>query len=249
MALPPDQHREVGGASERFTTTHWSVVLAARPKEPAESARALETLCRVYWYPLYAFVRRRGYPPEEAQDLTQSFFARVLEKDYLSSVDRRKGKFRSFLLAALDHFLANEWRNSRAKKRGGGAVFISIDDPAAEQQYSTLSAPDISAEKLFERQWATTLLEEVLLKLRAEFSTDKAAQFDQLKGFLIGEKQPIVYAELAENMGMSEAALKMAVSRMRRRYAELLRNEIADTVGSSQEIEEELHALFAALSS
>ena len=249
MSLPLDQSTAHAASSGHFTTTHWSVVLAARQGEGGAGAAALETLCRAYWYPLYAFIRRRGYPPAEAQDLTQAFFARLLEKDYLHAVDRSKGKFRSFLLVALDHFLANEWRNARARKRGGGAILFSLNDTKAEEQYANLLGPDLSPEKLFERQWATTLLEQVLIKLRAEFVTaGKSDLFDELKIFLTGEKRAMSYAQLAARLQSTEAALKMTVSRLRQRYGELLRAEIAGTVSRPEEIDEELHALFTALS-
>src|SRR5713101_8633246 len=171
--------------SAQFTTTHWTVVLAAGQKDHSERATALESLCRSYWYPLYAYVRRGGYEAADAQDLTQEFFARLLGKDYLRAVDRSKGKFRSFLLAALEHFLANEWRNARAQKRGGQFSFISLDDTAAEQQYLQVSTSNLSLEKLYEQQWATTLLEQVLVQLREEFvGACKEALFDELKVFL-----------------------------------------------------------------
>ena len=218
-----------------------------------ESSRAaeiaLENLCRVYWYPLYVYVRRRGYSPHDAQDLTQSFFARLLDKKYLAAVDRTKGKFRSFLLAALEHFLANDWRRSQAQKRGGGAKLISLDDESVEEQYLQLRADGFSAEKVFERQWAATLLEQVLAQLRAEFiAAKKDALFEELKIFLTGEKRTNSYHELAAKLSSTEAALKMAVSRMRHRYKELLRAEIAKTVSGPEHVDDELQALFAALS-
>src|SRR5262249_34329686 len=161
---------------------HWSVVLAAGQKHTSECSAALEALCRRYWPPLYSYVRRRGYNPHDAQDLTQGFFARLLEKDYLSAVDRSKGKFRSFLLAALEHFLANEWRRTQAQKRGGLATFISLDDTSAEQQYVQAQSQALSAEKLFEQQWATTLLGAVLKRLRDEFmAAGKAPLFEEIK--------------------------------------------------------------------
>jgi len=237
----------VGNA--QFTTTHWSVVLTAGDQDASESAAALETLCRSYWYPLYAYVRRRGYEPADAQDLTQEFFARLLSKDYLRAVDRTKGKFRSFLLAALEHFLANEWRRAQAQKRGGQFRFISLDDTSVEDQYRLAPASLDSPEQFFEQQWAITLLEHAVAKLRDEFtSSGKATFFEQFKIFLTGEKQAFSYAELAARMNTTEAAVKMAVSRMRQRYGELLRLEIANTVASPAEIDEELQALFAALS-
>lgn len=239
--------RESGGAGQ-FDTTHWSVVMVAGKDSSAVAREAMEKLCRCYWYPLYAFIRRRGYEAPEAQDLTQSFFARLLEKDYLSAVDRSKGKFRSFLLASLEHFLANEWRRTRALKRGGGAVFVPLDDEAAEHQYLQGPAAGMSPEQCYEQQWATTLLEQVLWRLREEFqAAGKSELFAQIKIFLTGEKRTTSYAELAAKLGTTEAALKMAVSRMRQRYGELLRSEIAMTVSSPEEVEEELRALFAAL--
>jgi len=235
--------------SAQFTTTHWTVVLAAGQKDHSERATALESLCRSYWYPLYAYVRRGGYEAADAQDLTQDFFARLLSKDYLRAVDRSKGKFRSFLLAALEHFLANEWRRANAQKRGGQFRFISLDDTSAEDQYRLAPASPHSPEQFFEQQWAITLLEHVVAKLRDEFTVSgKEALFKEIKVFLTGEKRAVSYAELAGRMNTTEAALKMAVSRMRQRYGELLRLEIANTVTGPEEVDEELRALFAALS-
>jgi RNA polymerase sigma-70 factor (ECF subfamily) len=245
---PTERPLSSGGA--QFPTTHWSVVLSAGRDTSVVAANALESLCRAYWYPLYVFVRRKGYEAHEAQDLTQSFFARLLEKDYLSAVDRSKGKFRSFLLAAMSHFLANTWRDAHAQKRGGRAQFISIDDDLGENQYIQLASSDLSPEELFEQQWAVTLLEKVMVRLREEFvANGKLRLFEHLKIFLTGERNSVSYAELAAQLETSEGALKMAVSRMRHRYVELLRAEIAITVGSPAEVEEELRALVTALSS
>lgn len=225
------------------------MVLTAREGASAEADAALEKLCRTYWHPLYAFVRRRGYGAHDAQDLTQEFFARLLEKNYLGAVDRTKGKFRSFLLAALEHFLANEWRDAHAQKRGGKLTFVSIDDESAEQPYLQVSGSHLAAERLFEQQWATTLLTETVTRLREEFiRAGKRESFEQLKIYLTGEKRELSYGQLAEKLGTTEAGLKMSVSRMRQRFGELLRAEIADTVSSPQEVEDELRALFAALS-
>jgi RNA polymerase sigma factor (sigma-70 family) len=234
-----------------FATTHWSVVLAAADdlSPDVAQAQALEELCRSYWYPLYAFVRRRGYDAHDSQDLTQAFFSRLLEKNYLCGLDRTKGKFRSFLLTALGHFLANDWRRAHAQKRGGKANFISLDDDSAEAQYLQMPASRLSPEQLFEQQWATTLLEQVLAKLRNEFSAaGKLSVFEETKVFLTGEKRTDSYAELAVKLETTEGALKTSISRMRQRYGELLRTEIAHTVASPDEVEEELRALFAALS-
>ncbi len=232
-----------------FTTTHWSVVLAASEGGKGSQHAALESLCSTYWYPLYTFVRRRGYEVHEAQDLTQEFFARLLQKDFLSEVDPRKGRFRSFLLAALEHFLANEWRRAHAQKRGGNVAFISLDDESTEEQYRQAAQSNLSAQQLFEQQWATTLLKQVLARLCQEYqAAGKGAMFEQLKIFLTGEKQAASYAQLASTLQTTEPALKMAVSRMRQRYGMLLRAEIANTVSNAEEVDEELHALFAALS-
>jgi RNA polymerase sigma-70 factor (ECF subfamily) len=235
--------------SGQFTTTHWSVVVAARDAPSAQSALALEQLCRIYWYPLYAFIRRRGFDAHDAQDLTQEFFYRLLDRNYLSAVDYRKGKFRSFLLAALEHFLANEWRRAKAQKRGGHVAFVSINDDTAENRFIQAPSSEAAPEKAYEQAWAMSLLEQSLNRLRAEAtSAAKADTFERLKGFLTGDKQPVTYAELARQMNTTEAALKMTVSRMRARYGELLREEIANTVTTPDEVEDELRALFAALS-
>jgi len=237
------------GSPRYFLTTHWSVVLTAGQGASAGADAALEKLCGVYWWPLYAFVRRRGHGEHDAQDLTQEFFTRLLAKDFLRAVDRSKGKFRSFLLAALEHFLAKEWRRANAQKRGGKFNFVSINHDSAEQPYLQVPASNLSPEQFYEQQWATTLLNQTLGRLRDEFiASGKGAMFEDLKIFLTGEKQATSYAELAVKLGTTEAALKMAVSRMRQRYGELLRAEIANTVSCPEEIDGELRALFGALS-
>jgi RNA polymerase sigma factor (sigma-70 family) len=237
-----------GGAG--FAATRWSVVLAARNRAAdPEGYSALEALCQAYWKPLYAYVRRRGNSPHDAEDLTQAFFARLLEKDYLRAVDRSKGKFRSFLLKALEHFLANEWRNARCQKRGGHCQFVSIDE-LTEQALAQPGSAGVSPEQFFEQQWATTLLGSVLGKLQQEFAhAGKAELFQRIKCFLTGEKGVSLYAELATDLGMTEAALKMTVSRTRRRYLEVLRDEIRQTVSRPEEVEEELRALRSVLES
>jgi len=235
-------------SASTFTTTHWSVVLAARQKTSEERASAMERLCRAYWRPLYAFVRRRGYETHDAQDLTQGFFARLLEKDFLESVDRSKGKFRSFLLAALEHFLAKEWRRSHAQKRGGKVSFISFEEPGPEEQALQLPSKALTPEQLFDQQWALTMLNQSLARLQEEFVADgKRDFFASTKSFLTGEGKVDSYATLAMKLGTTEAALKMAVSRMRRRFGELLRSEIGKTVDGPGQIEEELRLLFGAL--
>jgi RNA polymerase sigma-70 factor (ECF subfamily) len=231
-----------------FALTHWSVVLAARRSHSAEAQEALEQLCRAYWNPIYSFVRRQGYGPPDAQDLTQEFFARLLAKNYLADVDRSKGRFRSFLLASLKHFLANEWDKSQAQKRGGQQQRIPIDTRSAETSYAVEPVEHLTPEKLFERRWALTLLQQVLTLLRAEYVGEgKAGLFEQLKGTLTGERQTLPYAEIATRLNTSEGAIKVAVHRLRQRYRDLLREQIAHTVSTPEEIEEEIRALFTAL--
>ena len=250
MALACSAEPDDGDSSHRwFVTTHWSVVLSANQELSAEADAALARLCRTYWWPLYAFVRRRGHAAPEAQDLTQEFFARLLAKDFLRAVDRSKGKFRSFLLASLGNFLAKDWRSSQTQKRGGQIKFVSINDDTAEQPYLQVAASSLSPEQLFEKQWATTLLNQTLTRLRGEFvAAGKETQFEAIKIFLTGEKQSASYAELAAKLGTTEGALKMAVQRMKKRYGELLRAEIANTVTCPEEVDEELRALMRALS-
>ena len=244
----PDFNPNALPAAPQFTTTHWSVVLAAKDEASPVADQALAQLCRAYWYPLYAFIRRRGHGPDDAQDLTQEFFYRLLDKRYLSAVDHRKGRFRTFLLAALEHFLANEWRRSQTQRRGGGRKIMSIED-SAEQRYTNEPATDLSPERIYEQRWALAFLEQVLGKLRAEFAeAGKGANFEALKVFLTGDGPSASYAELASSLATTEAALKMAVSRMRHRYGELLRQEIANIVSSPDEVEDELRSLMAALS-
>src|SRR2546421_8672265 len=234
---------------EWFTTTHWSVVLSAADSSAPGAQDALEKLCRTYWYPLYAFVRQRGHDAHDAQDLTQEFFLRLLEKHYLAQVDPHKGKFRSFLMVAVNHFLANEWDRARAAKRGGRGSFLSFDEVAGEKRYALEASVEASPEKIFERRWAMTVLDQVLVHLRHEFEqAGKAQQFEALKIFLSGDKPSASYAELATKLQTTEAALKMAVQRMRRRCNELLREEIAQTVASPEQVEEEIRCLFAAMS-
>ena len=232
-----------------FTTTHWSVVISAGRRESDQADEALEKLCRVYWYPIYVFLRRSGWMAHDAEDLTQAFFERVLKKDYLRAVDRTKGKFRSFLLAMLRHFLANHRRDARAQKRGGGVQLVRLDDESVDEIDVCPGHAGATAEESFDRQWAMTLLDQVITSLREEHqAAGKTDLFDELKVFLTGDKNPGSYADLAAKLSTTEAALKMAVSRMRRRYGELLRAEIARTVSAPDEVEDELRALFAALS-
>ena len=232
-----------------FTTTHWSVVLAARDTASAQADAALAELCRTYWYPLYAFIRRKGHSPHDAQDLTQAFFARLLEKNYVAQADRERGRFRTYLLAALTHFLADEWDKARRLKRGGGREMISFDAASAEERYRLEPIDQLDAAKLYERRWVTTLFDKVLARLEGEFrDSGKGASFDQLKGSLLAEDSGLSYSQLGAQLGLKEDAVKQAVHRMRRRYRELFREEIAQTVAGPGEVEDELNHLFAVLS-
>jgi RNA polymerase sigma-70 factor (ECF subfamily) len=229
-------------SGDAFANTRWSVVLAAQ--DPVRTKTALGELYQTYWYPLYAYVRRRGYSAEDAQDLTQAFFARLLEKNWLDAVAPEKGRFRAFLLAALKHFLANEWDKAQAQKRGGGLVPVSLD---AETRYQREPRDELSPDRLFDRQWALALLETVLNQLRAEHDTnDKRRLFEALRGTLTGDQPEAGYAELGRQLGLNEGAIKVAVHRLRKRYRELLRAEIAQTVSDPGQVAEELRSLFAA---
>jgi len=235
-------------AAGRFTTTHWSSILAAGDASSPKAQAALEALCRVYWYPLYAYVRRKGHGADDAQDLTQEFFARLLARNYLSVADRNKGKFRSFLLGSLEHFLAREWTKARAQKRGGGQAVLSLNAMDAENRYLLEPSHELTPEKIFDRRWATTLLAQALSRLREEcVANHKGDLFGKVECFLSGEKGEASYADLAAGLKMSEGAIKVAVHRLRQRYGELVRAEIAQTVASPKEVDEELQYLFAVL--
>jgi RNA polymerase sigma factor (sigma-70 family) len=231
-----------------FVTTQWSAVLTAGRSDSTRAGIALEKLCRTYWFPIYAFVRRQGHNPYDAQDLTQEFFARLLARKDIAGVKREKGRFRSFLLASLKHFLANEWDKARAQKRGGGEGLIPIDFTGAETICGGEPADRFTAEKIFERRWALTLLEQVLRRLREEFvHAGKEELFEQLKPTLTEASRAVRYAEIGARLHLSEGAVKVAVHRLRARYRELLRAEIAGTVAGADEIEDEIRSLFAAL--
>jgi RNA polymerase sigma factor (sigma-70 family) len=232
-----------------FTTTHWSVVLNAAEKTSPEADRALAQLCEVYWYPLYVYVRRQGYNADDAKDLTQEFFSRLLEKNYLRTIDRQKGKFRSFLLAAMEHFLAKHWRDSHRLKRGGGHTILSLDDDTAEGRYRIEPAQEATAERMFERRWALTLINQALERLRGEFLLAKRLPlFEALQPFLSGDRPDMTYAQSGAQLDMSEGAIKVAVHRLRARYGELVREEIAKTVASADEVEQELRYLIEVIS-
>jgi RNA polymerase sigma-70 factor (ECF subfamily) len=236
---------KVGG--DIFATTRWTVVLAAGSGSTANGDVALEELCRTYWYPLYAYVRRRGYSREDAEDLTQAFFARFLEKNYLEGLSSEKGRFRGFLLAALKHFLANEWDRAKRQKRGGGVENLSLDWQGADTRFGVEPADNLSPDKLYDRAWALMLLERVIVQLRDESAAEgKARSFEQLKPFLMSGTGAIPCAEAALALEMTESAVRVAVHRLRRRYRELLRKEIAQTLSHSEQVEEEMRALLGA---
>lgn len=232
----------------RFVTTHWSVVLAAGEAEGTGAASALAELCQAYWYPLYAYVRRCGYEADRAQDLTQEFFARLLEKHYLRDADPARGRFRSFLLAAMRHFLSNERDRVGAAKRGGHAAILPMEIETTEGIY-TREVPDTETpEVIFERQWALTTLKRTLERLRAEYErAGRGMVLRRLEGFLTGDADVAPYVEVSRELGMSEGAVKVAVHRLRKRYGRLLREEIGQTVADPAEVDDEIRALFAAL--
>jgi RNA polymerase sigma factor (sigma-70 family) len=233
-----------------FAATRWTQVFLAREGTSTEARNALGELCQTYWYPLYAFVRRSGYTREDAQDLAQEFFARLLSRDWLAQVDQSKGRFRSFLLAALKHFLANELDKARAIKRGGAVRFISLDAATVETRYQLEPAHLESPDKIFERRWAIQLLDKALAALQQEYVEEgKGAVFDRLKDFLAGSRESIPYAELAPQLGVTIGALKVMVHRFRGRYRDLLRGEVSRTVAEVSQVDGEMRHLLEVLRS
>ena len=241
------------GASRRgavFVTTHWSVVLSAQDPDSPRAFEALEALCQAYWYPLYAFIRGQGRSPHDAQDLTQAFFAKVLEKNYLRAAAREKGRFRTFLLTAFKHFLADDWDRRHAQKRGGFATVLSIDQEQAESRFAAEPAHGLQPDILFDRQWATILLERVTARLENEYKTSgREALFNALRACLVKDEEAASYARIASRLDLTEAAVKMAVHRLRGRYREILRAEIAETVSSPEEVKAEIRHLFSTFGS
>jgi RNA polymerase sigma-70 factor (ECF subfamily) len=226
----------------QFPTTRWTLVVAAGDVQRKDARYALVVLCENYWYPLYEFLRRRGYPAEQAQDLTQEFFVRVLEGRYLDRANPEKGRFRAFLLTSLKFFVADEEDRQRAQKRGGGLVFV-LEFPSGEERYQREPAHDETPERIFERRWALSVLDRVVEKLRDEFvQHGRSEHFERLKVFLLGQAEA-PYAALAREMNTSEGALKVAIHRLRKRHRELFRQEIADTVADASDIESELRFL------
>ena len=224
-------------------------MLAAGRRRTPQSDSALEQLCKTYWFPLYAYVRRRGHTKEDAEDLTQAFFARFLEKNYLGNLAAEKGKFRAFLLASLKHFLANEWDKSQRQKRGGGSAHLSLDWETADTQFQIASNAEPGPDKAFDREWAVALLEKVVSRLQSECDADgRAKQFHELKIFLTAGKGAIPYSDAAKKLRMDESAVRTAVHRLRRRYRELLREEISQTLADPAQVDEEMRVLFGAFS-
>ncbi|HMP83384.1 MAG TPA: sigma factor [Verrucomicrobiota bacterium] len=230
-----------------FATTHWTVVLAAGARHTPQSDAALEQLCKTYWFPLYAYARRRGHTKADAEDSVQAFFARFLAKNYLEGLSAERGRFRAFLLAALKNFLANEWKASQRLKRGGGEQPLSLDWETADTKFQVAAQNEPSPDKAFDREWALALLGRVIERLQAECVADgKGALFEQLKIFLMAGKGETAHADVANALGMEEGAVRVAVHRLRKRYRQLLRDEIANTLSDPAMVDEEMRALFGA---
>jgi RNA polymerase sigma factor (sigma-70 family) len=235
-------------AAKQFTTTHWSVVLQAGQPDATGYRQALETLCRTYWYPLYAYLRRRGYSADEAEDSTQGFFTCLLDTESLSKADPSRGKFRSFLLTSLKNFVANERDHDQAQKRGGRRRIASFDLAEAGARYGSSSVANAPPERLFERSWALTVLQEAFSRLCTEYyETKRGPLLDHLKEHLLGQRTTVSYQEIAARLDLSEGAVKAAAYRLRTRFRELVRREIAQTVCTAEEIDQEICDLFAAL--
>ena len=244
------QEESVKQNNSQFATTHWSLVLAAGRREDSVSQQALAELCQAYWYPIYAYVRRRVSDVHEAQDLTQDFFARLLEKQSIAAADPSRGRFRAFLLTACKRFLVNEWHKARAAKRGGGHVPLSLDFESGESKYVVEAVDTLTAERLYERQWAIALLARVMERLREEFAQKgKLLHFEQLKQFISGSKRTESYVAAAGALAITEGAVKVAAHRLRARYRDLLRSEIAQTVQEPHEVDDEIRSLFDVLGS
>ena len=232
----------------RWATTSWTQVLAARDAPSAESRQALEGLCRLYWYPLYAFVRHQGFDPEESRDLTQAYFAQLIEKGYLEDFDPSLGRFRVFLRASIKNFISKEREKARAWKRGGRTAILSLDADEVEGRYRLEPVDRLTPEEIYERRWALTLLERVLGTLHSEFQEKgRGAEFETLKGFLTGEEPRLPYREVAAALSTSEAAVKSSVHRLRQRFGHLLRKEIAETVAGPEDVDDEVRHLLGVI--
>jgi DNA-directed RNA polymerase specialized sigma24 family protein len=243
--IPPPPFQEA-----QFSSTHWSLVVEAGKSQSAQSSVALEKLCGAYWYPLYAFVRRQGYASSDAEDLTQGFFGWLLESKHLRVADPQLGRFRSFLLCRLKHFLSDECKKARAQKRGGGRLVISLDAAQAEEWYGLEPATaELSPDLIFDRRWAIAMMERTVARLRAEYvAADRGELYDELKHFQPGEDAGRSYAEVAARLGLSEGAVKSAIYRLRQRHRDLLRDEIAQTVATPSDVDEEIRYLISMMS-
>jgi RNA polymerase sigma-70 factor (ECF subfamily) len=249
MDTPERPHDSIPDSTRTLATTHWSVVVAAGKDESAPAQIALEILCRAYWYPIYVYVRRKGHGPDDALDLTQEFFAQLISKQYLRLADRNKGRFRNFLLATLDYFLAREWSRAHRQKRGGQFSFISLDQQTPEERYCLEPADTDTPEKQFSRQWALTVLQQTMDALERECEANgKGPLFREAKNLLSGERDHEAYAEISQRLGMAPGAARMAVRRLRQRHGQLLRAELANTVDRAEEVDEEMRFLLQALS-
>jgi RNA polymerase sigma factor (sigma-70 family) len=245
-----DQNPAPVRASREFATTRWSIVISAGHRSSPDSKRALASLCETYWYPLYAYARRRVSDVNEAQDLTQAFFVELLEKNYVGAATPDRGRFRAFLLTAFKHFLAKEWEKAKAQKRGGSRAPISLDFQSADSSLRIEPSAGVTPEEFYDRQWAIALLGQIMERLKSEFvEAGKGQLFDELKGFIIGDHAGCTYSQVAVRLNMTEAAVKKAASRMRQRYRELLREEIAQTVAGPDEVDDEIRSLFVSLKS
>lgn len=246
--MPKDSTESPFRAAAVFRTTQWSMILEAGSDDSVRSAAAMEELCQRYWYPLYAYVRRRGHAHADAADLTQSFFTRLLEKSSIADVSPDAGRFRSYLLTSMKNFLINEWDSANRIKRGGGAKSFSLDDSTAEELYQREPAYLAAPDKLFDHRWAVSVLEVVLARLRTEFAaSERADLYEVLKPALTADKLGEPYSAIAAKFGLTEGALRVAIHRMRKRLGELLRAEIAETVEKPADVEEELRYLLQAL--
>jgi len=249
MAATGNDGDKLPQAGGFFATTHWSVVLAAKAGNSLQANVAMENLCRAYWPPLYAYIRREGHGATEAQDLTQEFFARLLAKDYLQHLRHQEGKFRSFLLKLMKHFLSDERDKASAQKRGGGMTFVSLDETSAEERYLDASSNGLSPDQIYDRRWAQMVMERALKRLREEYiAGGKAALFEQLKDIQPGEHGITSYAEMGAQLGLAKGTIASAVHRLRKRHREILREAIAQTVARPEEIDEEIRNLLGVLS-
>jgi len=236
--------------TSRFMTTRWSVIMKAQGDDSVAAADSIAELCRDYWYPLYAYVRRCGVTPEDAQDFTQGFFSSFLQNDWVMAVHQSRGKFRSFLLASIKNYMGKQWQKQKTIKRGGGIQFSSVDFETAEGRYINEPFHDLTPDKLFDRSWTISLLDSVLKELKNDYVAKGNEQlFEMLKDFLVAKTGNMAYAEIAEHLGMTESAVKVAVHRLRSRYRQLIRERVAQTVSDEEDVASEIHGLFSSLSS